>query len=96
MILTKAVSYSVDEEHDQSAQHWCKMTSKFTTTIGVDKTWMAGEQHIGHEWTWMFNFPVLDADCVDGECPNKRNYSLSLCSEWFLLHKTNDITFLID
>lgn len=46
MILTKGVSYSVDKEYDQSAQGWCKMTSKFATTIGVDKTCMAREQHI--------------------------------------------------
>lgn len=38
MILAKAVSYSIDEDYDESAQGWCKMTSKFPTNIGVDKT----------------------------------------------------------
>jgi len=80
MILTKTVRYSVDEEYDQNAQGWCKMSSKLATTIAVDKTWMAGEYHICHEWTWMFSFPVLVADCVDGDCPNKQHYLLSLCS----------------
>lgn len=60
-ILAKATSYSIDEDYDESAQGWCKMTSKFPTNIGIDKTWMSGKQQIYHEWKHMCNFCVLGA-----------------------------------
>lgn len=38
MILAKAVSYCIDEDYDESARVWCKMTSKFPTNVGIDKS----------------------------------------------------------